>query len=87
LTSKAKEGNYRIARENFKDSLAGTLVHITTLKVLSFALEIRVEIIIIKCNALDSKDREATNTRTNRGTVLRPVKGLVVTRRIVKEAS
>jgi hypothetical protein len=82
---KAKEGNYQIIRENFRDSLAETLVHITTLKVLSFALEIRVEIIIIKCNVLGSKDKEATNTRTNRGTILRSVKGLVVTNRFVKE--
>jgi hypothetical protein len=44
-----------------------------------------VETITIKCNALDNKDRETTNTRTNRGTSLRPVKGLVVTNRIVKE--
>jgi hypothetical protein len=87
LTSKAKEGNCQITRGNFRDSLAGTLVHITNLKVLSFVLEIRMEIIIIKYNALDSKDREATNTRTNRGTTLKMVKDLVVTSRIVKEAS
>jgi hypothetical protein len=86
LASKAKEGNCRIIRRNSRDSLAGTLIHITTLKFLSFALEIRVEIIIIKCNALDNKDRKVTNTRTNRRTILRSVKYLVVTSRIVKEA-
>jgi hypothetical protein len=86
LPSKAKEGNCQIISGNFRDSPTETPGNTTTLKVLSFALEIRVEIIIIKCNALDSKDREATNTRTNRGTTLRPVKYLVVTNRIVKEA-
>jgi hypothetical protein len=86
LASKAKEVNCCITRGNFRDNLAGTLVHLTTLKVLSFTLEIRVEIIIIKCNALDSKDKEAINTRTNRGTTLKLVKDLVVISRIVKEA-
>jgi hypothetical protein len=87
LALKAKEGNCHITRGNFRDGLAETLIHITTLKVLSFTLEIRVEIIIIKCNALDSKDRETTNTRINRGTTLGPFKDLVVTSKIIKEAS
>jgi hypothetical protein len=86
LASKAKEGNYQTISWNSRDSLAETLVCITTLKVLSFALEIRVEIIIIKCNALDNKVKEATITRTNRWTALRPVKDLVVTNIIIKEA-
>jgi hypothetical protein len=68
---------------NSKDSLAETPDR-TTHKVLSFALGIRVEIIIIKCNALDNKGRETI--RTSRGTPLRPVKGLMGTNRIVKEA-
>jgi hypothetical protein len=46
-----------------------------------------VETTIIKCNALDNKDREVTSTRTNRGTALKPVKGLVVINRIVKEVA
>jgi hypothetical protein len=41
----------------------------------------------IKCNALDNKVREATNIKTNRGTTLRPVKGLVVISKIAKEVS
>jgi hypothetical protein len=43
---------------NHRDSLAETSGNTTTLKALSFALAIRVKIIIIKCNALDSKSRE-----------------------------
>jgi hypothetical protein len=86
ISLKAKEGNCQTTRGNSKDSLAET-PNKTTLKVLSFALEIRVKPIIIKFNALDSKHRETTNAKTNRGTILRPVKGLVVTNRIVKEAS
>jgi hypothetical protein len=86
LAYKAKEGNCQTTRANFKESLAETSDKIT-LKVLSFALEIRVEIIIIKCNTLDSKDREPTKTRTNKGTILRPVKGLVVINKIGKEVS
>jgi hypothetical protein len=81
---KAKEKNCLIIRENFKDNLAG-IPSKTTRKVLSFALEIRVETIITKYNALDNKNRETT--KTSRGTTLRPVKGLVVISRIVKEAS
>jgi hypothetical protein len=46
-------------KRKFQGQYTETLVNITTLKVLSFAMEIRVEIPIIKCNALDSKDREA----------------------------
>jgi hypothetical protein len=55
-------------------------------KVLSTALEIRVEI-IIKCNALDSKARETIKVRTSRGTTLGPTKGLVVVRRLDKVVS
>jgi hypothetical protein len=44
-----------------------------------------METIILKYNALDIKDRETI--RTNKGTILRPVKGLVVIHKIVKEAS
>jgi hypothetical protein len=86
LSWKAKEKNCRITKGNssHKDSLAGILDD-TTLKVLSFALEIRVGIAIIKCDALDNKVRESTNTKTKRGTILKPVKGLVVTSRIIKE--
>jgi hypothetical protein len=75
-----------MTRGNSKDGLVETPDK-TTLKVLSFAMEIRVETTIIKCNALDSKDRETTNTRTNKGTILRLVNGLVVINRIVKEAT
>jgi hypothetical protein len=46
-----------------------------------------VETIIIKCSTLDSKDRETINNRTNRGTILRPVKGLVVINKIIKETA
>jgi hypothetical protein len=74
-----------IIRGNSKDSPAETLDK-TTLKVLSFALEIRVGTTTIKCNAVDNKVREATNIRTSRGTALRPAKGLVVISKIVKEA-
>jgi hypothetical protein len=68
---------------NSKDSPARTLDR-TTRKVLSFALKIRVEIVIIKYNTLDNKDRETT--KTIRRTTLRPVIGLVGTNRIIKEA-
>ena len=54
-------------------------------KVLSTALEIRVET-IIKCNALDSKAREIIIVRTNQGATLRPTRGLVGIPRIVKVA-
>jgi hypothetical protein len=85
LALKAKEKNYLITRENSKDSPAGIPIR-TTLRVLNFALEIRVGITTITCNALDNKVREATNIRTSKGIALRPAKGLVVIRRIVKEA-
>ena len=81
---KAKEKNYLTIKGNFKVSLAGTPAQ-TTRKVLSSALEIRVET-IIRCNALDNKARETIKVRTSRGTTLRPTKGLVVIRRLVKVA-
>jgi hypothetical protein len=68
-----------------KVSLAGTPAR-TTRKVLSFALEIRVET-IIKCNALDSKARETIKVRISRGTTLRPTKGMVGVHRLIKVAS
>jgi hypothetical protein len=40
----------------------------------------------IKYNAFENKVRGAINIKTNRGTALRPVKGLVDNSRIVKEA-
>jgi hypothetical protein len=67
-----------------KVSLAGTPVR-TTRRVLSFALEIRVET-VIRCNALENKARRAIKVRTSRGTALRPTKGLVGIRRLVKVA-
>jgi hypothetical protein len=85
LALKAKEKNCLIIKGNSKDSPAGIPIR-TTHKVLCFALEIRVETIITKY-ALDNKVRGATNIKTTRGTTLRPVKGLVVISRIVKEAS
>ena len=54
-------------------------------KVLSTALEIRVET-IIRCNALDSKAREIIKVRTSKGATLRPTRGLVAVHRIVKVA-
>jgi hypothetical protein len=71
-------------RESSKGRPAGIPVR-TTPKVLSSAPEIRVVTTTIKYNALDNKVRGATNIRTNRGIVLRPVKGLVDNNRIVKE--
>jgi hypothetical protein len=47
----------------------------------------RVGTTTTKYNTLDNRVRGTTNIRTNRGTTLRPVKGLVVNNRIVKEAS
>jgi hypothetical protein len=85
MALKAKEKNCLIIRGNFKVNLAGILGR-TTLRVLSFALGIRVET-TIKCNALDNKVREAINIRTSSGTTFEPTKGLVVIRRLVKEAS
>jgi hypothetical protein len=73
-----------ITRESTKGRPAGIPVR-TTPKVLSSAPEIRVETTTIKHNALDNKVRGATNTRTNRGTALRPVKDLVSNSRIVKK--
>ena len=81
---RAKEENYLIIKGSFKVSLAKIHAR-TTRRVLSFALEIRVET-TIKCNALDNKVREAIKLRTSRGTTLRPTKGLVVVRRLVKVA-
>jgi hypothetical protein len=83
---KAKEKSCLITRESSKGGPAGIPVG-TTLKVLSFAPEIRVGTTTTKYNALGNKVRGATNIRTNRGTTLRPVKGLVVNSGIVKEAS
>jgi hypothetical protein len=85
LALKAKEKNCLIIRENFKGSPAGIPVRITT-RVLSSALEIRVGTTTTKYNALDNKVKGATNIKTSRGTTLRPVKGLVVISKIVKEA-
>jgi hypothetical protein len=85
LALKAKEKNSLIIRENFKDSPAGIPVRITS-RVFSSALEIRVGTTTTKYNALDNKVKGATNIRTSRGTMLRPVKGLVVISKIVKEA-
>jgi hypothetical protein len=84
LALRAKEKNCLIIKGNFKVSLAEILTR-TTRRVLSLALGIRVET-TIKCNALDNKVREAIKLRTRRGTTLRPTKGLVVIRRLVKEA-
>jgi hypothetical protein len=72
-------------RENSKDILVG-IPDKTTLKVHSSALEIKMGITTIKCNALDNKVRGATNIRTIRETTLKSVKGLVVINRIFKEA-
>jgi hypothetical protein len=86
LALKAKEKNCLITRESSKGSPAGIPVR-TTPKVLSSAPEIRVGTATTKHNTLDNKVRRAINIRTSRGTTLRPVKGLVVNSRIVKEAS
>jgi hypothetical protein len=84
LALKVKEGNCLTTKGSSKVSPAGTPAR-TTLKVCSFALEIRVEI-IIKCNALDSKAREIIKVRTSRGTTLKPTRGLVGVHRIIKVA-
>jgi hypothetical protein len=63
LALKVKEGNYLTIKGSFKVSPAGTPAR-TTLKVRSFALEIRVET-TIRCNALDSKAREIIKVRTS----------------------
>jgi hypothetical protein len=73
-------------KRKFQGRPAGIPVR-TTPKVLSSAPEIRVGTTTTKHDALDSKVRGQTNTRTNRGTTLRPNKGLVVNNRIIKEAS
>jgi hypothetical protein len=83
---KAKEKNCLIIRENFKGNPAGIPIR-TTHRVLSSALEIRVGTTTTKYNALHNKVRGATNIKTNRGTSLRLVKGLVVISGIIKEAS
>jgi hypothetical protein len=85
LALKVKEKSCLIIRESSKGSPARIPVR-TTPKVLSSAPEIRVGATTNKYNALDNKVRGTTNVRTSRGT-LRPVKGLVVNNRIVKEAS
>jgi hypothetical protein len=84
LALKVKEGNCLTIKGSSKVSPAGTPAR-TTLKVLRFALEIRVEI-IIKCNALDNKARGIIKVKTSRGTTLRPTKGLVGIHRLVKVA-
>ena len=81
---RVKGRSYLTTKENFKVSLAGTLVR-TTLKVLSSALEIKAET-IIKCNTLDSKAREIIRVRTNKGATLRPTGGLVGVHRTIKVA-
>jgi hypothetical protein len=53
----------------------------TTLKVLSFTMEIRVEITIIKCNAQDNKARKAIG----RELIISKDKGLADIHKIVKE--
>jgi hypothetical protein len=80
LESKRRES--LTTKGSSKVNLAGTPAQ-TTRKVLSSALEIRVEV-IIRCNALDNKTRETIKVRTNRGTTLRPTKGLVVVHRLIK---
>jgi hypothetical protein len=85
LALRAKGENYLTIKGSFKVSLVEIHAR-TTRRVLNFALEIRVET-TIKCNTLDNKVREAIKLRTSRGTALRPTKGLVVIRRLVKEAS
>jgi hypothetical protein len=82
LALRAQEEICLIIKGSFKVSQAETLAR-TTHKVLSFALEIRVET-TIKCNALDNKVREEIKLRISRGTTLRPIKGLGVIRRLVK---
>jgi hypothetical protein len=86
LVWKAKGRSYLIIKGSFnhRDRPAG-IPDKTTLKVLSFALEIRVGIAIIKCSTLDIKVRQAINTRTSREIVLRQVIGLVLINKIVKE--
>jgi hypothetical protein len=86
LALKAKEKSCLIIRESSKGRPSGIPVR-TTPKALSSAPEIRVGTTTTKYNALDNKVRGATNIKTNKGTTLRPVKGLVVNSRIVKEAS
>jgi hypothetical protein len=84
LALKAKGKSCLIIRESCKGRPAGIPVR-TTPKVLSSAPEIRVGTTTIKHNAPDNKDRGATNIITNRGTTLRPIKGLVVNNKIVKK--
>jgi hypothetical protein len=85
LALKAKEKSWVIIRESSKGTPVGIPIRITP-KVLSFGPETRVGTTTTKHNALDNKVRGATNIRTSRGTVVRPVKGLVVNSRNVKEA-
>jgi hypothetical protein len=85
LALKAKGKSCRITRESSKGRPAGIPAR-TTPKVLSSAPKIRVGTTTIKHNALDNKVRGATNIRTSREIALRPVKGLVVNNRIIKEA-
>jgi hypothetical protein len=84
LALRAKGRNYLTIKGSSKVSPAGTPSQ-TTLKVRSSALEIKVKI-IIKYNALDNKAREIIRVRFNKGTTLRPTRGLVVVHRIVKVA-
>jgi hypothetical protein len=59
LAWKAKRRSYLIIKRSFRDSPAETLVIKTILKVLSFALQVRVETINNKCNGQDNKARGA----------------------------
>jgi hypothetical protein len=85
LALKAKGKSCQITRESSKGRPAGIPVR-TTPKVLSSAPETRVGTTIIKHNVLDNKVKGATSIKTNRGTTLRLVKGLVANNRIIKEA-
>jgi hypothetical protein len=84
LALRVKERSYLTTKGNFKVSQAGTPALIT-LKVRSFALEIKAET-IIKCNALDSKAREIIRVRTSKGATPRPTRGLVGVHRTIKVA-
>jgi hypothetical protein len=84
LACKAKGRSYLITKENFRDGLEGAPVITTTPMVLSIALEIGVQIIIIRCNVQDNKAKEPTNHKIKG--LINKVRDLVVTRRITKEA-
>jgi hypothetical protein len=85
LALKIKGKNCRTTGGSTKGRLAETLGK-TTPKVLSSALKTRVATTTINHNSLDNKVRGAANTRTSREAALRPVKGVVVNSRIVREA-